>query len=82
MRKFFMGVLGWTPETVMREASLYELHDAWLGYAERHGAERHGAERHGAERHGAERHGIAAAAPAVTAVFLNDMLQRFPDGRK
>jgi hypothetical protein len=57
-----MGVLGWTPETVMRGASLCELHDAWLGYA--------------------ERHGLAAAAPAVTAKFLGEMLRRFPDERK
>ena len=32
-----MGVLGWTPETVMNQASLEDLHDAWLGYAEHKG---------------------------------------------
>jgi hypothetical protein len=29
-------VLGWTPGTVMREASLIDLLDAWEGYAAHH----------------------------------------------
>ena len=37
LRRFFMGVLGWTPKTVMHEATLCDLEDAFLGYAHRNG---------------------------------------------
>ncbi len=36
IRKFFLGVLGWTPADMRREASLDDLLEAWLGYAEFH----------------------------------------------
>jgi hypothetical protein len=32
-----MGVLGWTPATVMREAALADLRDAWQGHAAHEG---------------------------------------------
>lgn len=32
LRRFFMGVLGWTPATVMREATVDDLADAYLGF--------------------------------------------------
>ncbi|HYD17054.1 MAG TPA: hypothetical protein VEF76_01080 [Patescibacteria group bacterium] len=32
-----MGVLGWTPAVVMRDASLRDLGDAWQGHARWHG---------------------------------------------
>lgn len=37
IRMFFMGVLGWPPSVVMREADLEELADAYEGYARFHG---------------------------------------------
>lgn len=37
VRKFFMGVLGWTPDVLMAKASLGDLTDAFEGYAEFHG---------------------------------------------
>lgn len=37
VRMFFMGVLGWSPATVMDEADLNDLADAFEGYARFHG---------------------------------------------
>jgi hypothetical protein len=36
-RGFFMGVLGWTPATVMQGATLEDLADAHAGYLRAHG---------------------------------------------
>jgi hypothetical protein len=36
LRQFFFGVLGWTPATVRREASLSDLAEAWKGHAAHH----------------------------------------------
>ena len=40
LRRFFLGVLAWPPETLMR-ARLEDLKDALDGYAEAHGLLRH-----------------------------------------
>ncbi len=32
VKKFFTGVMGWTPQTVLREATLTDLADAFEGY--------------------------------------------------
>lgn len=40
LRRFFLGVLGWTPRTLMQEARLEDLKDALDGYAEHHGLAR------------------------------------------
>lgn len=40
LRRFFLGVLGWTPHTLMQEAHLDDLKDALEGYAEHHGLAR------------------------------------------
>ncbi len=38
LRQFFMGVLGWTPKTVMMEATVNDLVDAYEGYMWLHGS--------------------------------------------
>lgn len=40
LRRFFLGVLGWTPRALMQEARLEDLKDALDGYAEHHGLTR------------------------------------------
>jgi hypothetical protein len=37
IRRFFTGVLGWTPRTVREEASLADLAEAFAGFAAWHG---------------------------------------------
>ena len=37
LRRFFLGVLGWTPQTVMRDATLQDLQDAYAGFHSFHG---------------------------------------------
>jgi hypothetical protein len=37
IRMFFMGVLGWPPSTVMQDADLEDLADAYEGYSRFHG---------------------------------------------
>ncbi len=32
LRQFFMGMLGWTPEIVMKQATVEDLADAYEGY--------------------------------------------------
>lgn len=36
-RRFFLGVLGWTPDAALRQARLVDLADAWAGHAGRAG---------------------------------------------
>lgn len=40
LRRFFLGVMGWTPHTLMQEARLEDLKDALDGYAEHRGLSR------------------------------------------
>lgn len=40
LRRFFLGVMGWTPRALMQEARLEDLKDALDGYAEHHGLSR------------------------------------------